>query len=27
LRWIHALTGALIWPLATAVLYRVRGSR
>jgi rod shape-determining protein MreD len=27
LRWIHALTGALIWPLATAVLDRVRGSR
>jgi rod shape-determining protein MreD len=27
LRWIHALTGALIWPLATAVLDRVRGVR
>jgi rod shape-determining protein MreD len=27
LRWIHALTGALIWPLATAVLDRVRGAR
>lgn len=27
LRWIHAFTGALIWPLATAVLDRVRGTR
>jgi rod shape-determining protein MreD len=27
LRWIHTLTGALIWPVATAVLDRVRGSR
>ena len=27
LRWIHALTGALIWPLAAAVLDRVRGTR
>jgi rod shape-determining protein MreD len=27
LRWIHTLTGALIWPLATAVLDRVRGTR
>lgn len=27
LRWIHTLTGALIWPLATAVLDRVRGAR
>ena len=27
LRWIHPLTGALIWPLATAVLDRVRGAR
>jgi len=25
LRWLHALTGALIWPFATAVLERVRG--
>ena len=27
LRWIHTLTGALIWPVASAVLDRVRGSR
>ncbi len=27
LRWIHTLTGALIWPLACAVLDRVRGTR
>ena len=27
LRWIHTLTGALIWPLVVAVLDRVRGSR
>lgn len=27
LRWIHTLTGALIWPVATAVLDRVRGTR
>ncbi|MGC1457623.1 MAG: rod shape-determining protein MreD [Steroidobacteraceae bacterium] len=27
LRWIHAFTGALIWPLATALLDRVRGTR
>jgi rod shape-determining protein MreD len=27
LRWIHALTGALIWPLVAAVLDRVRGTR
>jgi rod shape-determining protein MreD len=27
LRWIHTLTGALIWPLITAVLDRVRGTR
>jgi rod shape-determining protein MreD len=27
LRWIHTLTGALIWPLASAVLDRVRGTR
>jgi rod shape-determining protein MreD len=27
LRWLHALTGALIWPLASAVLDRVRGTR
>ncbi len=27
LRWIHALTGALIWPLVSAVLDRVRGTR
>lgn len=27
LRWIHTLTGALIWPLATAVLDRTRGAR
>jgi rod shape-determining protein MreD len=27
LRWIHTVTGALIWPLASAVLDRVRGSR
>jgi rod shape-determining protein MreD len=27
LRWIHTLTGALIWPVATAVLDRVRGGR
>ena len=27
LRWIHCLTGALIWPLATAVLDRTRGAR
>jgi rod shape-determining protein MreD len=26
-RWLHALTGALIWPFATAVLDRVRGAR
>ena len=27
LRWIHTLTGALIWPVASAVLDRVRGTR
>jgi rod shape-determining protein MreD len=27
LRWIHTLIGALIWPLASAVLDRVRGTR
>jgi rod shape-determining protein MreD len=27
LRWIPSLTGALIWPFATAVLERVRGTR
>ncbi len=27
LRWVHALTGALIWPLVSAVLDRVRGTR
>jgi rod shape-determining protein MreD len=27
LRWIHAFTGALIWPLAAALLDRVRGTR
>ena len=27
LRWIHTLTGAIIWPLATAVLDRTRGAR
>jgi rod shape-determining protein MreD len=27
LRWIHTLTGALIWPLVSAVLDRVRGTR
>ncbi len=26
LRWIHALTGALIWPLMSAVLDRTRGA-
>jgi rod shape-determining protein MreD len=25
-RWLHALTGALIWPFAAAVLDRVRGT-
>ena len=27
LRWIHTLTGALIWPVAAAVLDRTRGAR
>ncbi len=27
LRWIHTVTGALIWPLVVAVLDRVRGAR
>jgi rod shape-determining protein MreD len=27
LRWVHTLTGALIWPVASAVLDRVRGTR
>lgn len=27
LRWIHTLTGALVWPLATAVLARSHGAR
>jgi rod shape-determining protein MreD len=27
LRWIHTLTGAIIWPLVTAVLDRTRGAR
>ena len=27
LRWIHTLTGAIIWPLTTAVLDRTRGTR
>jgi rod shape-determining protein MreD len=27
LRWIHTLIGALIWPVAAAVLDRVRGTR
>src|SRR5580658_3295005 len=27
LRWIHTVTGALIWPLVVAVLDRVRGTR
>jgi rod shape-determining protein MreD len=27
LRWIHTVTGALIWPLVAAILDRVRGTR
>ncbi|HTY92863.1 MAG TPA: rod shape-determining protein MreD [Steroidobacteraceae bacterium] len=27
LRWLHALTGALIWPFVTAVLDRLRNAR
>ena len=27
LRWLHALTGALIWPFVTAVLDRLRDAR
>jgi rod shape-determining protein MreD len=27
LRWLHALTGALVWPLTSTVLDRVRGAR